>query len=125
MSQGVCRKKKLFTAQGREEFGRLSLAPWASRRRQELLRILDQLNPVIDELARAMQQEAERRADAARLMTHPGVGPVTALAFVLTLGPLERFERSKQVVSYLELNLKERSSGDKQHTHSISKQAPS
>src|SRR6267378_3994769 len=67
-------------------------------------------------------QEAESRADAARLMIHPGVGPVTALAFVLTLGPVARFRRSKQVVSYLGLNPKERSSGDKQHTYAISKQ---
>jgi transposase len=122
MSQGVCRKKKLFTAKGREELEKLSLGPWASRRRQELLAMLDQLNPVIDELDRAVQREAESRADALRLMTHPGVGPVTALAFVLTLGPVARFQRSKQVVSYLGLNPKERSSGDRQHTYSISKQ---
>jgi transposase len=122
MSQGVCRKKKLFTAKGREELEKLSLGPWASRRRRELLAMLDQLDPVIEELDRAVQQEAESRADAVRLMTYPGVGPVTALAFVLTLGPMARFQRSKQVVSYLGLNPKERSSGDKQHTYSISKQ---
>ena len=122
MSQGVCRKKKLFTAKGREELEKLSFGPWASRRRQELLGMLDQLNSGIEELDRAVQQEAESRADAVRLMTHPGVGPVTALAFVLTLGPMARFQRSKQVVSYLGLNPKERSSGDKQHTYSISKQ---
>jgi len=122
MSQGVCRKKKLFTAKGREELEKLSLGPWASRRRQELLGMLDQLNRVIEELDQAVQREAESHADAARLMTYPGVGPVTALAFVLTLGPVARFQRSKQVVSYLGLNPKERSSGDKQHTYSISKQ---
>jgi transposase len=125
MSQGICRKKKLFTVQGREELEKLSLGPWASRRRQELLGMLDQLNPAIEELDRAVQQQAESHADAARLMTHPGVGPVTALAFVLTLGPVSRFQRSKHVVSYLGLNPKERSSGDKQHTYSISKQGNS
>ena len=122
MSQGVCRKKKLFTAKGREELEKLSLGPWASRRRQELLAMLDQLDPAIEELDQAVQREAESHADAARLMTYPGVGPVTALAFVLTLGPVARFQRSKQVVSYLGLNPKEHSSGDKQHTYSISKQ---
>jgi transposase len=122
MSQGVCRKKKLFTAKGREELEKLSLGPWASRRRQELLAMLDQLDPAIEELDQAVQREAESHADATRLMTYPGVGPVTALAFVLTLGPVARFQRSKQVVSYLGLNPKEHSSGDKQHTYSISKQ---
>ena len=38
---------------------------------------------------------------AQRLMTRPGVGPVTALAFTLTMGPPERFQRGKQVASYL------------------------
>lgn len=122
MSEGICRKKKLFTKQGREELERIPLGPWASRRRQELLRLLDQLNPVIEEMDQAVEQEAKSHRDAGRLMSHPGVGPVTALAFVLTLGPVSRFARSKQVVSYLGLNPKERSSGDKQHTYSISKQ---
>jgi transposase len=38
---------------------------------------------------------------AVPLMTYPGVGAVTPVAFVLIIGPVERFERSKQVVSYL------------------------
>jgi transposase len=122
MSQGICRKKKLFTAQGGEELEQLPLGPWASRRRQELLEMLDHLYPSIEELDRAVQQQAESHAEAARLLLHPGVGPVTALAFVLTLGPVTRFARSKQVVSYLGLNPKEHSSGDHQHTYAISKQ---
>ena len=35
------------------------------------------------------------------LMSHPGIGPVISLAFVLTIGKIERFERSRQLVSYL------------------------
>src|SRR5882672_3041965 len=53
-------------------------------------------------------------AAAVLQITHPGVGPVTSLAFVLTLGPVERFERSKHVVSYLGLNPREHSSGGRQ-----------
>jgi transposase len=122
MSQGICRNKKLFTEKGRQELEQLSLGPWASRRRQELLGMLDHLDPSIEELDRAVQQQAQNHAQAAVLMTHPGVGPVTALAFVLTLGPVERFRRSKQVVSYLGLNPGERSSGGHQHMGPISKQ---
>lgn len=55
-------------------------------------------------------------------MQQPGVGPVTALAFVLTLGPVERFRRSKQVVSYLGLSPREYSSGGRQRLGAISKQ---
>jgi transposase len=56
------------------------------------------------------------------LMTHPGVGPVVGLAFMLTVGPVERFARSKQVVSYFGLNPREHSSGGRQRPGRISKQ---
>jgi transposase len=58
----------------------------------------------------------------ARLRTHPGVGPVVALAMVLTLGPVERFRNSRKVVSYLGLNPREHSSGGRQRLGAISKQ---
>jgi transposase len=125
MGQGICRKKKLWTSVGRKELQGLSLGPWASRRRQQLLDMLDQLEPVMDELDRAVMQEAEKRPAAVHLMTKPGVGPVTALAFVLTIGPVSRFQRSKQVVSYLGFNPSEESSGGRQRLGSISKQGSS
>src|SRR3990170_785849 len=58
MGQGVCRKAKLFTKKGRAELTGLGLGPWASRRREELLRLLDQLDPSIAELDRAVLEEA-------------------------------------------------------------------
>jgi transposase len=122
MGEGVCRKKKLFTRKGRVELESLRLDPWASRRRQELLRMLDQLDTSLKEFDQAVAEQAEQSAAAVLLMTHPGVGPVTSLAFVLTLGPVERFVRSKQVVSYLGLNPREHSSGGRQRLGSISKQ---
>jgi transposase len=122
MGEGVCRKKKLFTKTGRAELEGLALGPWASHRRQELLKMLDQLDESLHELDQAVEQQAEQNAEAVRLMTHPGVGPVTSLAFVLTIGPVARFERSKQVVSYLGLNPREHSSGGRQRLGAISKQ---
>lgn len=122
MGEGVCRKKKLFTAKGRKELEGLALGPWASYRRQELLRMFDELAAATAQLDLAVEQAAKHQPLAVRLMTHPGVGPVTSLAFVLILGPVERFERSKQVVSYLGLNPQEHSSGGKQRLGAISKQ---
>ena len=84
--------------------------------------MLDQLDASLHELDRAVAEQAEQNGAAVLLMTHPGVGPVTSLAFVLTLGPVERFERSKQVVSYLGLNPREHSSGGRQRLGAISKQ---
>ena len=84
--------------------------------------MIDQLDASLKELDQAVAKQAEKNPSATLLMTHPGVGPVTSLAFVLTLGPVERFERSKQVVSYLGLNPREHSSGGRQRLGSISKQ---
>jgi len=122
MSQGLCRKKKLFTKKGRMELAHLTLAPWASRRREEILRLLDQLEVPIEELDRAVLEEAKHRKDAALLMTHPGIGPVTSLAFVLTIGPITRFACSKKISSYLGLNPSEYSSGGRRRLGAISKQ---
>jgi transposase len=122
MSQGVCRKRKLWSARGRQELEGLRLGPWAGRRRQELLQMLDYLQPQIAELEEAVQVEAERRPEVVLLMKQKGVGPVVGLAFVLTLGPVERFANSRQVVSYLGLNPGEKSSGGHQRLGHISKQ---
>jgi transposase len=122
MGEGVCRKKKLFTAKGRKELEGLTLGPWASYRRQELLQMFDELQASVARLDQAVEQAAKSQALAVRLMTHPGVGPVTALAFVLIIGPVDRFQHSRQVVSYLGLNPQEHSSGGKQRLGSISKQ---
>ena len=122
MSQGLCRKQKLFTKKGRAEFAGLTLGPWAGRRREELLKLLDQLETPIAELDRAVLEEAKRRNDAVLLMTHPGIGPVTSLAFVLAIGPITRFRRSKKIASYLGLNPSEESSGGKRRLGAISKQ---
>jgi transposase len=122
MGEGVCRKKKLFTKKGRVELEGLKLSPWASYRRQELVRMFEELQSSVNKLDQAVEQAAQSNPLAVRLMTHPGVGPITSLAFVLIIGPIERFERSKQVVSYLGLNPKEHSSGGRQRLGSISKQ---
>src|SRR6202522_1245927 len=74
MNEGQRWKKKLWSEQGRAQLEKLPLAPWASRRRQELLELLDRLNPTIEELTSAAEQEAKKRPEVARLMTHPGVG---------------------------------------------------
>ena len=105
--------------------GSLLLASWASRRRQDLLELLDQLTPKIQGLTRALEQEVEKRPVTRQLMTHPGVGPLTALAFELVIGTPERFGSGKQIASYVGLVPCEESSGDRRRLGHISKQGNS
>ena len=125
MGQGLCRKQKLWSESGRKQLEALELGPWASRRRQELLTLLDELAPKIAELDKAVEAEAARRPDVVRLRAQKGVGPIVGLAFVLTLGTVDRFRRSRQLVSYLGLNPREDSSGSHQYLGHISKQGNS
>ena len=122
LSQGVQRKRKLWTQAGRAELEQLPLLPYAAERRQQLLRSLDRLEQEIAELDQRVQGEVARRPAVVKLMSHPGVGPVTALALVLTLGPAERFGRARQVASYFGLIPSEHSSGGRQRLGHISKQ---
>jgi transposase len=122
LNQGVQRKRKLWNAAGRAELEGLPLLPHAAARRAALLRSLDQLEAEVAQLDQQVSAAARADVGAARLMTHPGVGPVTALATVLTVGPVQRFGRAKQLASYVGLVPSEHSSGGKQRLGHISKQ---
>lgn len=125
LSHGVQKKRKLWSKTGRVELEQLPLLPYAAERRKRLLEALDSLEAEVFELDRRVAEEARQRPEAVQLMTHPGVGPVTGLAMVLTLGPAERFESAKQVGSYFGLIPSEDSSGGKQRLGKISKQGNS
>jgi transposase len=121
LNEGLRCKKRLWRTE-RPRLESFNLAPWASRRRRDLLELLDRLNPTIAELSQAVEQEVEKFPEAQRLATHPGVGPLTALAFVLIIGEAERFQCGKQVASYLGLVPLEDSSGNRRRLGHITKQ---
>jgi transposase len=58
-------------------------------------------------------------------MTHPGVGPLTALAFVLIIGKVDRFHCGKQIACHLGLVPVEESSGERRRLGHITKQGSS
>jgi transposase len=122
MNQGVTRKRKLWSKAGEKVLRELPLKPWASRRREDLLKVRAMLDEQIGTLDLAVVEAAEKNQRAQLLMTQPGVGPITAMAFVLTMGDVNRFQRGKQVASYLGLIPREYSSGGHQRFGSISKQ---
>ena len=86
------------------------------------MELLDHLDPKIDELTAAVEQEAEKRPEVLLLMTHPGVGPITGLVYVLVIGTPDRFPCGKQLGSYTGLIPCEDSSAGRQRLGHISKQ---
>ena len=98
----------------RRQIEALPLRGWYAQRRADLLRLLDETELRIKPLDAAVEAAAMQDAEARLLMTHPGVGPVISLAYVLVIGDWRRFPRGKQVGSYLGLIPSEASSGRRQ-----------
>src|SRR5262249_39344340 len=72
-----------------------------------------------------IKTQAEQRPLALRLMTHPGVGPITALATEVFLGDPRRFANGKAVASYIGMIPSEHSTGVRQRLGNLSKQGNS
>jgi len=122
LNRGVQKGTRLWSVRGRACLKDLSLQGWSARRREDLLALLSQLDVQVAELDAAVSEAAEQNAESRLLMTQPGVGPVTALAFAVTIGAVSRFAHSGQVASYLGLIPREHSSGGKQRLGAITKQ---
>jgi transposase len=122
MNRGMQKKSRLWSQAGQKALCELPLQGWAACRREDLQRLRALLDAQIGQLDEAAQRAAVDNSQARLLMTQPGVGPITSLAFVLTLGEVARFKRGKQVASYLGLIPREHSSGGRQHLGAISKQ---
>ncbi len=122
LNREMQKQRSLWTAGGMAGLKSLPLEGWSLRRREDLLKLLGELDGQVAELDAAVNQAAEEHAQARLLTTQPGVGPITALAFVLTIGDVGRFAHSGQVASYVGLIPREHSSGGKQRLGAISKQ---
>ena len=122
LNQGLQKGRSLWSREGQQRLRELPLATWAGVRRRNLLQWLQTVDEQIAVLDQAVEEACEHKPEAGLLMTQPGVGPITALAYVLTIGEVRRFRSSKQVVSYLGLAPCEYSSGEKQRLGRISKQ---
>lgn len=88
---------------------------------ERLLVAIECLNEQIAQSDQELESVARGDETCQRLMTMPGVGPVTALRFASALDETERFDRAAQVGSYLGLTPGERSSGLKTQRTGITK----
>jgi len=122
LNQGVQKKDKLWTKAGQTLLNQLPLEGWTAVRRQDSLQLLKQLDGQIGELDKAVEQAAAAHPQASLLLQQKGVGPITSLAFALTIGDVGRFAHSDQVASYLGLIPAESSSSNKRRLGRISKQ---
>ena len=122
----LLRRDGLRIAPGRAELFRarldaLELSPRLAAQLTPVLALLVPLNTWIDDLDRQVTVAAREDERARRLMTVPGVGPVTAIAFVATIDRVGRFRNAHQLESYLGLVPREWSSSETQRKGTITK----
>ena len=122
LAQGVRRRASLWTREGQSTMASWRVPPHAGHRRDELQALFSHLTEQIDRLDKRVAAEADGRPHAALLMTHPGVGPVTALATEVFLGDPSRFADGKALASYVGMIPSEYSSGARQRLGALSKQ---
>jgi transposase len=99
LNHALRRGRGLWSQAGQTALRALPLPPYTSQRRDELLSLHAQLQKRIQELDRQVEEQAGQRSQALRLLTHPGVGALTALATEVFLGDAQRFANGKAVAS--------------------------
>jgi len=122
ISAGLSIKSKLMTKDGRRQLKALLLSDTHQQQRDQWLALIDHLTPIIQAIEKELIPIAEQEPRVTRLMTNPGIGLLTALAIVHTLGPIDRFSNARKVTAYIGLDPVEDSSGDRKRIGSISKQ---
>jgi transposase len=121
LNQRLALRSMLWTQRGLAQLRALTLPAHTTQRRDDSLELLTWLTVHIDQLDERIATVAADHQHARLLLTHPGVGPLTALTAVLVLGPISRFPDSKHVVSYVGLAPAINASADKQHLGKITK----
>jgi transposase len=105
------RVRKLLAKQGRE-------TPSCVERQ---LTAIGSLSEQVTAAEREMDELAKKDPVCRRLMTVPGVGPLTAIRYLSTIDKVERFPEAHAVQSYIGLTPGENSSSDRQRNTSITK----
>jgi transposase len=122
LAHGLRRGPSLWSQTGQDTLASLPLAPHTADRRSALQALYAKLETEIELLNQRVEQQAGERPGALRLMTHPGVGPITALATDVFLGDPKRFVDGKALASYAGIIPRESSSGGRQRLGGLSKQ---
>src|SRR5215469_13394835 len=119
LANGLRRGPGLWSYDGQAKIAFLPLPPHASYRRSALQTAYRKMEEEIENLTKQVAEQAEQRGGARLLMTHPGVGPITALATAVFLGDPGRFVDGKALASYVGIIPREYSSGGNQRLGKI------
>lgn len=121
LGAGVSIRGKLTSKAGLGKLRSIELPALLAAERDEWLRLLEQLEEQRKAAEKQLLASAKTDRRVQRLLSHPGVGPLTALCLVHALGPVERFATTRKVAAYVGLEPMEQSSGERKRYGAISK----
>ena len=121
INAGLSLRAKLLTKGGRQQLAGLQLSDICQKQRDELLSLADELTRRIQTVELWLQAQARSDGRVQRLQTHPGVGLLTSLCLVHTLGDLSRFSSTRKVAAYVGFDPMEDSSAERKAYGGISK----
>ena len=121
LNAGLSLRAKLLTKGGRRQLRSIAISASSQQQRDELLSLADELTRRIQKVEQWLETQAKSDARVQRLQTHPGVGLLTSLCVVHTLGDLSRFSATRKVAAYVGFDPMEDSSAERKAYGGISK----
>ena len=121
LNAGISLRAKLLTKSGRRQLSGLQLSAISQQQRDELLSLADELTRRIQTVEQWLEAQAKSDQRVLRLQTHPGVGLLTSLCVVHTLGDVSRFSSMRKVAAYVGFDPMEDSSAERKAYGGISK----
>src|SRR5713101_10074430 len=97
INAGLSLRAQLLSKGGRKQLAGLQLSAIGQQQRQELVNLADELTRRIATVEVWLKEQAKNDRRVLRLQTHPGVGLLTSLCLVHTLGELNRFASTRKV----------------------------
>lgn len=91
---------------------------------ESVLVVIESMNVQVDVANRELVKVTKSCSVCRRLMTIPGVGPLSAVSFIAALDDRTRFDSAHRVQSFLGLTPGENSSSERQHRTGITKAGP-
>jgi transposase len=122
LANGLRRGSSLWSESGPEAIASVPLATHTAHRGSELPAMYARFEAEIEQLNERVLERAGERPTAGLLLTHPGVGPITARATDVFLGDPKRFRDGQAVASYIGIIPRENSSGGRQRLGGLTKQ---
>jgi transposase len=122
LNHGLRMGSSLWSKAGLEALLALPLEKYAAQRRDSLVHLYRQLQEDVEALDKLVSTVAAERPKARLLMSHPGVGPITALATEVYVGDATRFVDGKALASYVGMIPSEDSSAGKQRLGRLTKE---